>query len=526
MADLPQIVLDTTLADLYRQAPACANKRIAQVLCGVNAAFNLTANVPRNVKYLYQDGSFNSVVKNTSVSAGVQHKRQLAMKYLSLIPQRDAFICGDTNAVLFHLGDTPQATAHDKDEAERTLKVLAEYQRPNLIFCAGPSEIPIKDMGIDLIAHKIMLDGLESYKLVVHPETHWFLNSKLALAQSGLPTPDCEVIELKGHLEDVEKCCAACQDDPTAFPVSALCAGTRRKWLEEQSLLVLNAISRHPLPFVLKNQQTFGGAGTYLIRTEEERRQVLDDFRHGILHKLLSSVIRANAHLSPGTLILSDMVQNPIGDYGLTFFVTDNINDPIFLGASEQMTDGNGAWIGSTINYGHQDDLKKKFWPLVRKIAAWLQSYNYIGPVGADVLETKPQTNNIITNGTGLDSTNPKIAHTNGTRGDTSPISHFHIVDLNVRTSGSLCLPLLHNHFTSRGLYSASSSSIATSHDRNSFISHFQNEFRSGRMCILSWFEDVVAGMSLADIAIGAEDDTRLKQAMERVDKLTEAVTF
>ncbi|KAI9151991.1 hypothetical protein HJFPF1_09209 [Paramyrothecium foliicola] len=528
MSELPQIILDTTLADLYRRAsPRYTNKRIAQVLCGVNAAFNLTPNVPRNTKYLYQDGSFNSVAKRSSAMAEAQHRRQLAMKYLSLIPQRDAFICGDTDVILFHLGETPQTVAHDKSEAETTLQVLDEKQRPNLVFCSGPAQIPVKQFGIDLIAHKIMLDGLEDYDLVAHPETHWFLNSKVALARSGLPTPHCEIIEFVGHIEEVAQCCAMCQEDPTAFPVPSNCAGVRGKWLDQQSLLVYDAISKHPLPFVLKNQQTFGGAGTYMIRTEADRRQVLDDFRGGVLRKLLSSVTSANHHLNPGALLLSDMIEEPIGDYGLTFFVTENGHEPIFLAASEQMTDGNGAWIGSTINYSHQIELKKKFGPLVQKISEWLQSYGYIGPAGADVLESRTRIGSATGNSTRTNGVEANGSQPNGQKLVTDhDMANYHIVDLNIRTSGSLCLPLLRNHFTSRGLNSASSSSISTKMDRMTFVHRFQEDFASGKMCILSWFEDAVNGMSLADIAIGAENDGRLTNAMKVVEEMTDSITF
>ena len=42
--------------------------------------------------------------------------------------------------------------------------------------------------GIDLLAAKMALDDLEGFPLAVDLETHYFLNSKAALATSGLPT--------------------------------------------------------------------------------------------------------------------------------------------------------------------------------------------------------------------------------------------------------------------------------------------------------------------------------------------------
>ncbi|GJC89615.1 hypothetical protein ColLi_12453 [Colletotrichum liriopes] len=530
MPDLPTITLDTTLADLYRRAcPKNADKRIAQVLCGINSCSQLSAKVPRNAKYLYQDTPFNTVPQDESSSkpGDKEQQQQLAVKYLSLIPQRDAFISGDTAVVLFNIDETEKQKLHDKREAERTISVLTKKQRPDLIFCPGPSEIPVREAGIDLIAYKLVLDGLEDYNLIVPPETHWFLNSKAALARSGLPTPKSKIVELDGLADEARLCCTLCNGNTAEFVIPRACTGSRGKWFEKQRDKIFAELASHPLPFVLKNQQTFGGAGTYIISTEEDRETVVRDFRDGILRKLLSSVTESNVHLRPAALILSDLVENPIGDYGLTFFVTDDGSDPIFLAASEQMTDDDKAWIGSTINYGRQDELKKKFGPLVKKTATWLRSHGYVGPAGADVLETttskdlKPAANGCKRNGH-KSKDHPENGHTDSEE----DFSHFHIVDLNIRTSGSLCLPLLRYHFTSRGLMSGSSFSISCKKSRDDFINSFSDDFETGRMCVVSWYEDPDTGVSLADVAVGAKDERGLRKAMQRVRDATDQVTF
>ncbi|KAJ0166366.1 hypothetical protein CTA2_7575 [Colletotrichum tanaceti] len=581
MPDLPTITLDTTLADLYRRgSPRNAKKRIAQVFSGINSGTRLSADVPRNAKYLYQDASFNTVPDDASSSSSglngddaeqqrrrQQQQKELAVKHLSLIPQRDAFISGDTAVVLFHLDDADsRQRAHDRREAERTMSVLPENQRPDLVFCPGPSRIPVKEAGIDLIAYKLVLDGIDAYDLVVPTDTHWFVNSKAALARSGLPTPRSTILELDGVADEARACCGPCADTDTdtdtdaaaeEFVIPETCAGSRGAWFARQSGRILAALEAHPLPFVLKNQQTFGGAGTYMVRTEEQRAGVVDDLRGGVLRKLLSSVTPSNRHLRPAALVLSDLVEDPVGDFGLTFFVTDDGGDPIFLAASEQLTDGHNAWIGSTINYGRQHELERKFGPLVKRIASWLRSHDYVGPAGADVLETrpKPATNGHGTDGhgqNGCDSNGQKPnghktnghktnghktnghhnttqnGHTNGTHPDNpdADFSNFHVVDLNIRTSGSLCLPLLRTHFTSRGLMSASSFSIGCAQGRDAFIADFADDFAAGRMCVVSWYEDPDTGASLADVAVGAEDEAGLRRAMQRVRDATDTVTF
>ncbi|KAG7047319.1 solid-state culture specific ATP-grasp domain-containing protein [Colletotrichum scovillei] len=532
MIELPKITLDTTLTDLYRRAsPRNADKRIAQVFCLVNSSSELTPNVPRNAKYLYQDSPFNAVPRDPSSSRlpadddGRQQQRALAVKYLSLIPQRDAFISGNTAVVLFHTMNSKKRNLHDIRETETTLSVLSKTQRPDLTFCPGPSEIPVEEAGIDLIACKFVLDVLESYSnLIFPPETHWFLNSKAALALSGLPTPKTNILKVDGLAGDAWACCSSCSSvDAADFIIPESCTGSRGRWLKEQSDKIYADLESQPLPFVLKNQQTLGGAGTYIINTENKRQKLVQDFRNGVLRKLLSAVTESNAHLQPAALIVSDVVEDPVENYGLTFFVTDDGNEPIFLAASEQMTDGDSAWIGSTINYRRQEQLEKKFGLLVKRVATWLRGYGYVGPAGADVLETTSSTapyskTNGVANGAST-----TISHSvNGA----SDFSDFHIVDLNVRTSGSMCLPLLRTHFTTCGLWSASSFSISYKDSRDAFIESFRSEFETGRMCVISWYDDTDTGCGLADVAVGAEDVDELRTAMKRVRDLTEQVTF
>lgn len=514
LPDLPTIKLDMTLAELYRTGSSrTANKRIGMILGGINSTTNIGLDVPRNAKYLYQDKAFNTTLDESPATPGTEAvvRRELSMKYLSLIPQRDAFIAGDTPVVFFRTGAGDKRLGHDRVEIESTISVLDSAQRPRIVICDSPDDIPIKDEGINMLAYKLMLDGLEKYDLVVDPDTHWFLNSKAALAESGLPTPRSDVVDLTGFCVDALACCEMCGRAENAsdkgYLIPTSCEGARGAWLAEQEANIYELIRARPLPFVLKNQQTFGGAGTFLVRTEEEREALVADFGDGVLRRLLSCVTEANAHLRPGALIFSDMVAEPVGDYGVTFFVRGE-GDPVFLAASEQMmAEGGGgtAWIGSSIDYGRQDELERKFGRLVARTAAWLRSKGYVGPAGADVLETTAPVEN---------------------GGDDDEMRRYHIVDLNVRTSGSLCLPLLRTHFTSRGLRCASSFSISAQKSREAFIRDFAGDFESGRMCVLSWYQDPESRLSMADVAVGAEDAAGLEKAMKRVRDATDEIIF
>ncbi|RBR23588.1 uncharacterized protein FIESC28_03601 [Fusarium coffeatum] len=438
----PTVVLDTTIADLYRQGGAAyKDKRIGQVLSGFSALVPLSDKISCNRKYIYQDSPFTS---NSCEPRTKSEDTTTAIKYLSLINQRDEFICGNAPVVFFHMDTSSRKRDHDRKQVMKTLATLVNHQRPQPIFCEGPDSIPTKESQIDLLAVKVIGDDLEN----------------------GLGD----------------------------FVIPDECAGARGTWLKEQSLRLYEALKSQLLPFVLKNQATFGGAGTFIVKTEQERQNIIDDdMRNGFLNRLLSAVNARNSHLEPATMLLSDLVQDPIGDYGVTFFVNEKGSKPTFLGVSKQMIEGGTAWVGSIIDYQQQTKLHHKFEALMDRISDWLQSYGYIGPAGADILEDA---------------------------------KGFHVVDLNVRTTGSCCLPLLQTHFTSRGLHLASAFSINVQQGRNEFLDMFRTEIYEGRMCIMSWYEDPETRSSLAEFVIGGENDKSLKELMGRVSENSKSVTF
>jgi len=514
---LPSITLDDTLAELYKRAsPKNANQRLGMVFCGVNSGVDLSADFPRNTKFLYQDTPFNTMRRNELIhQKNDDLRKSLAMKYLCLTAQRDSFIAGKAPVILFHQdARSAEQREHDAREAQMTMALIEESQRPDLIFCAGPTQIPVKEYGIEKLAYKLAIDGLENYTLTHDPETHWFLNSKGGLAQSGLPTPRSKIIQVEGYNVSPEECCDVCKTSKGAARFIPLgCKGSRNKWLSEQTQHILESIKQHPIPFVLKNQQVFGGAGTWVITNEEQKKELLaqltggddgQDSDSGILRKLLSLVTSRNAHLSPGNIIMSDLVADIIGDYGLTFVVTDT-GEAVFLAASEQMISDSNAWIGSNIDYTSQDELQAKFSDLIGRVAKWVAGHGVYGPIGVDVLETRTAGE---------------------TASNTGEDTKYHIVDLNVRPSGSFSLPLLRKFFTSRGLNFASSFSVTVKGDRTEFIRNWKDEFESGRMLILSWYHDRESNESIADVVVAAEDGEGLQREMKRVRDATEEVTF
>lgn len=150
-----------------------------------------------------------------------------------------------------------------------------------------------------------------------------------------------------------------CRSDSNSLSISSGCTGPRAKRLESHIGRLLSQISEQRLPFVLKNQQTFGGGGTFVVSSLEDLSELKHTLATQTLPKLLSQVTSSNAHLKPATLILSEMITDPVGDWGLTFFVA-RAHKCIFLTVTQQVVDSTKAWIGLAVSYTAQDSLKQK----------------------------------------------------------------------------------------------------------------------------------------------------------------------
>lgn len=480
MGELPTIKLDTTLCELYSNAGLkFDHQHLGHIHSGLTSACDLTDNFPLNKRSVYLDSSLHASISEAPTDDA---KRSLAIKMLSLVPQRDGFISGRSKVICFHTGSS--SGNKDMEEFSKTTCVLENKQRPEPLFCNGPGEIAeiASRHNISSLSAKVLPDGLveaiqvpnSSLHSLVDIDEHWYLNSKVGLARSGLPTPSAQVFEV-GPIEDKT------QED-------------RRGWMDRSLNSLVSAINSSPLPFVVKGNQTFGGSGTWIITSQKDRESLVKELSDSrLLEKLLSFVERSNEHLQIGTFLLMDMVEDPVQDIGLTFFVNAD-GSPVFLGASEQMIDqSSSAWVGSTITYSSQEQLREKLSSIMYEVAAWLHSHRYIGPAGADILE--------------------------------SSSGEMSIVDLNVRTTGSLCLPLLCSHFTERELDAASSFSIAVSATREEFIAKWSEEFERGFFIIVAWYEQVGCD-SLGDIVVGAKDEESLKEVIARVKDGSDSVTF
>lgn len=328
--------------------------------------------------------------------------------------------------------------------------------------------------------------------------TPCFSSPDLSISSS----PKATLLELDGFGAAPRDCCPTCKSADEAWEIPTDCTGDRRKWLKSQVSRVISQISSEPIPFVLKFQQSFAGDGTIMINSRKELSDLKHSLATSILPRLYSRITSANAYLKPATLIVSEMVQNLVGNWAVTFFVTRG-GRCIFLAATEQVIDSANSWLGSRISFLAQDKLKQKFTPLMEKIGAWLYSHGYFGPCGADILETDESTD------------------------DCSLHSRFKIVDLNVRSSGSILLGFLKGHFSCRRqLHDASSFAMTMRMSRESFIKLFEDDVQQGRIIITSWYEDSRSGVSYGGVVVGARDKQALETAVASIKSIASDVHF
>ena len=506
LAALPTITLDTTLADLYKiDENGDSSQNIAFVSCGWLSGSDLGPGMPRNRRFQFHEPATIATSEEECNNFPFEKLRDLQSKFLNLVPQRDSFGIGNFSTIIFTFDaaegerDSPTVT-----ETLETFRCLVPNQRPRPIFCSGPSELPkvMKDHQIDALVFKIPIDSAEHLPGLIKDATWNYLNSKEAIYDSGLPTAQTVLIEPDFCDTQPQDCCTQCVAQ-TGSMIPDYCTGPRLPWLKSQVEKVVSQLSAHPLPFVLKTQQSGGGGGTWIIKNQKELSEELAVLSSVVLPKIFSSWTSLNRDLKPANLIIMDYIESPIGNWGITFFITRS-GKSIFLSASEQKLNDGKLWYGSAVHYPSQEALERKFTSLMHKITDFVyhkNNHGYYGPIGADVLEVEPDKN------------------TNST----DPDSNYLIVDLNVRVPGSLPLGLLKTHFSTRNLSFATNLFIQFSMDRKEFMEKFHVEYYvKNQIVITAWFHDVTQGQSHVALVVGGETQEALDELIARINELSE----
>ncbi|ORY13601.1 hypothetical protein BCR34DRAFT_561786 [Clohesyomyces aquaticus] len=290
--------------------------------------------------------------------------------------------------------------------------------------------------------------------------------SKRDLAFSGLPTPRTEVIEGRLSPSDV-------LDD---------------KLVEAEAQRILQAVKDKPTPFVIKFPQSLAGQGVFVIKDEAkkaERMRLLEIEVHRMIRRLTPD----NAYLEPVSLLLQDCIEGDTRNQSI--FVTKT-GRAEFVSTAEQFLDAEGIWRASILDYERQGELERLYRPVLDKVAAYVHSKGFYGPMGCDVM--------------------------------TGSEGNQYVVDLNVRLTGDYMMGPLRGHFYERrGLrYSYLITPLAVLGNRDLFEERFRDELVDGRMIIVGWSRGKFGRheYSICSVVIGGRDHEHVLELADRVNAI------
>jgi hypothetical protein len=464
--NLPQITLDTTLTNLYTLDGG--NPQDLSIVTVIPPPTQVSSSLPSNTKFVYQHPNHEKF--DDDIYARI---------LLGAVAQHLSFVAGSIPVNLFDIDKTYiqswlsliwTSTPGHRVDAQRVYDALVPAQRPRLDFITNPDDfLPIAPSGkLATVVASNPLDCLSKLPGIITPEVHYKLLSKHDLVHSGLPMPPSDVLTTSLAPAEVE-------DDSL---------------VRRESSRFINAVKSRALPFVLKFPQSLAGYGVFVVRTESDRDACIAILQTEIA-LMIRSLNTSNAHLNPVSLIFQDML--PGGAVAHNIFVTKT-GRPVFIGTCEQVIDKQGNWSGAMADYKRQEELGRLYAPTTAKMAEYVFSKGYYGPMGADIMISEDQQ---------------------------------YVIDLNVRLTGSYSLSLLKGHFSERrGLHFATlMSPVPMMGDRNTFEKKFTSQLENGRLVIVGWCEGRfgpgrLIKYSMGCIVVGGEDKAAMMDLVDRVNEV------
>ncbi|KAF4237557.1 hypothetical protein CNMCM8980_004623 [Aspergillus fumigatiaffinis] len=433
MASTPLIHLDYTLRELY----AVDNEDWPNITLVYSFKNEST------VKFTYQN-------ELQGTHKAVQPCDTLKMKLRS---QRHGFIAGRMPLAILDA----HSLCNDQLDVSRNFAPLCFDQQPIVSFATSSESISV-ERGVH-IAVTFPSDCVLHLPHVVDPEMHYELLSKPGLATSGLPMPPSKVIDTVLTPHDVHD------------------------WdlLRGEISRITQVLDSHELPFVLKLPQSTSGLGVFKVLTNAQRADV-KAILASQLSRMLQQINESNHHMRPCSLVIQDFIHGTT--MALSLFVTKK-GRPIFIACCDQQLDSHGHWLGCSISYKRQLELKETYRNISEKIAAFLHQKGYYGPVGVD----------IITDASG----------------------NQYIVDLNARVTGSYHLGPLAGHFLQRGLLEVTLLQAYFLCSRTAFEAAFSDEIQKGSLVISSWAHAESTPLSQAAVNIGGRDSSEVEETLKKI---------
>lgn len=431
------IQLDTTLAELY-QANGIHGPFIVTMYC-VFGHMDLHPAWPRELVYPEDEEPVPYSPENK------QEIARLRSIILGMKPLRRAFGVGNMDVLLFG----PNVTA---EGMERALSQLAPHQRhrPVIVDLDGQEDVGTQlrraTQGKKLLFWRPQ-GWMDGHDCLLDPREMFDINSKGFLLTSGMHTPPSEIVNLQG-VELADKSCLF--------------------WTR-------------PLPFVVKLYRAGCSFGTYIVKAERQRAEMV-----GAMAKYKS---RGTTEVLLSTYI--DLVQ----DLSVHFFVgapgtAHDRDNPQILGVTVQTLTDAGKWVGGHIDFSMQEELQTLVWDTVRDTTKRMPE-TFMGWAGVDIVVDRE--------------------------------GEQWVVDLNARFTGSMPICFMSGHFwKSRGLPLAQFSTVEYGGDVDCIYSRLGRLVQTGQVVVTAT-ANIEEGGNMADVVWGgrnmkelAEVQTWIRQALAK----------
>lgn len=210
------------------------------------------------------------------------------------------------------------------------------YSSLELMDCSTYLDELNQSNRIDQAVTLFPFDRLKPEKHAVHPDTHYRLLSKAALAELGIPCP----IYKTYHLDQVKL-------DQIQLPAQ--------------------------FPYLIKTSHGLSGEGTYIIRSQSDLNYCLEELQKYLAINLLR------------TIIISEFVKDEVNNYCVQFYVNKK-GDISLIGVTQQLVSPAGNYLGGLIDYN--DDLSK-FFEMIAAVGQYAHQQGYFGVIGFDMLEDR-----------------------------------------------------------------------------------------------------------------------------------------
>lgn len=325
------IVLDTTLADLYRQ-----NGVHDDLVITLHCVFMHMDLHPRwQCETRYPEDE-----EPASYTASEAERNQLRKLILGHKVVKRAFVAGNMKVLLFK----PFAS---EENVGRAYKMLAKHQQPQPLFInLDADNDPYQTLLKETEFHKLLFwkpqGWMDKHDCLISPAMAYEINSKRYLVTSGIRTPRSDLLNMA-------------EDDAKGV------------------------LSERALPFVVKLPWAVGGCGTFIVTSEDRRKTMLQSISEylakGRTEVLVSDYVDAAMGLSPHLFV--GPLSSPTNKY-----------KPAFLGTTFQQLKEDVVWLGATIDYSRQKEYTRLLEDIVRDTTSRLPD-SFVGWIGLDILIDK-----------------------------------------------------------------------------------------------------------------------------------------